>query len=850
LNNFSFYLLNLPNLFILYPQYGTRCNSQNHMPFYKLQKISEIVDGTLTGTSDIEILHLLTDSRKVVYPSGSLFFAIKGLNHDGTKYIPELYNQGVRAFVTDKLPITHLEMTGAGFIVVNDVLRALQKLAACHREKFNGPVVAITGSNGKTILKEWIYQSVQTDKNLVRSPKSYNSQIGVPLSVWQIEPYHDMAIIEAGISLPGEMEKLARVIQPDIGIITNIGEPHQENFTDYRQKCVEKLKLFFQSKKIVFCADQLIIAEELQKSEFAQIEKFSWSRKENSNVWLKSVQIDSEKSVLECVYNRKSFELELPFTDEASIENGMLLVTFLLMLGYTPDTIKARIKILTPVAMRLELKQGINRCTLINDTYNSDLGSLTIALDYLDHQKQHSLKTVILSDILQSGRSGEDLYQDVSNILTQKKITRFIGIGPELFKNRNLFSGNATFYSSTDEFLATFRKDFIENELILLKGSRAFEFEKILKLMEKKAHETVLEINLDALVHNLNYFRSRLKPGVKLVAMVKAFSYGSGSFEIANILQFHRVDYLAVAFADEGVALREAGITLPIMVMNPEKSSFDTIIRYKLEPEIYSFRVLNEFSEELEKTEIVNYPIHIKLDTGMHRLGFMEGEIQKLIDLLKQKSTVQVQSVFSHLAGSDEEQFDGFTSSQMEVFQKQSTRIKGAFSHKILQHILNSAGIERFPEYQFDMVRLGIGLYGISATDQDRVRNISTLKTVILQVKEVPANDTVGYSRRFKAVKNTRIGILPIGYADGLHRILGNGVGKLLVNGNFVPIIGSICMDMCMIDITGVDAGEGDEVIVFGDNYPITELARQMNTIPYEVLTSISPRVKRIYYQE
>jgi alanine racemase len=820
------------------------------MPFYKFQKISEIVEGTLVGAIDLEIINLLTDSRKIVYPSGSLFFAIKGCNHDGNKYIPELYNQGVRAFVTDKLPEKYLDLYGAGFIIVTDVLAALQKLAAYHRQKFNHPVVAITGSNGKTILKEWIYQSVHTEKNIVRSPKSYNSQIGVPLSVWQMEPYHEMAIIEAGISLPGEMEKLERIIKPDIGIVTNIGEPHQENFIDYHQKCTEKLKLFRNCKKVVFCADHLLVADELQKPEFAPIEKYSWSRKENNNIWLKSVIKGSGKSVLQCVCNQVPCELELPFIDEASIENAMSLITFLGVLGYTTDEIRSRLKLLSPVAMRLELKQGINRCTLINDTYNSDLGSLTIALEYLDHQKQNNSKTVILSDILQSGRSGKDLYLEVSNLLKQKEVSRFIGIGPELVKNKDLFTGDATFYASTDEFLSSFRKDWIENEIILLKGSRTFAFEKILKLIERKAHETVLEINMDALVHNLNYFRSKLKPGVKMVTMVKAFSYGSGSFEIANLLQFHRVDYLAVAFADEGVALRDAGITLPIMVMNPEKSSFDTIIRYNLEPEIYSFRVLNDFAGELDSDGITKYPIHIKLDTGMHRLGFMETEIQKLIDLLKTKRAVQVQSVFSHLAGSDEEKFDGFTALQLEVFQKQSSRIIEAFPHKIIRHILNSAGIERFPDFQFDMVRLGIGLYGISATDQANMRNISTLKTVILQVKEIPANETVGYSRRFKAVKNTRIGILPIGYADGLHRILGNGVGKLLVNGKFVPIIGNICMDMCMVDLTGIDACEGDEVIVFGDKYPVTELAQQMNTIPYEVLTSISPRVKRIYFQE
>jgi alanine racemase len=500
--------------------------------------------------------------------------------------------------------------------------------------------------------------------------------------------------------------------------------------------------------------------------------------------------------------------------------------------------------------MRLELKQGINDCTIINDSYNSDLGSLNIALDFLNHQNQHEKKTVILSDILQSGKKGEHLYGEIGKLVAQKNITQFIGIGQDLINHQHLFKENSQFYHSTEEFLNDFHKEHFANESILLKGSRSFEFERILKVLEEKVHETVLEINLNAMVHNLNYFRSRLKPGTKVVAMVKAFSYGSGSFEIANILQFQRVDYLGVAFADEGVALRKAGITVPIMVMNPEKSSFDQIIQYQLEPEIYSFKVLQQFAATVENFGQMHYPVHIKLDSGMHRLGFMEKDVDKLITVLQSQEQLQIKSVFSHLAGSDEEQFDGFTRAQIKVFDQESTKICKAFSHKILLHILNSAGIERFPEAQYDMVRLGIGLYGISAIDQNNVQQVSKLKTIILQIKQIPTNETVGYSRRFKAEKLTPVGIVPIGYADGLHRSLGNGVGKLMVKNTMVPIIGSICMDMCMVDLTGIDAQEGDEVIVFGDNNPITKLAALMNTISYEVLTSISQRVKRVYYQE
>jgi alanine racemase len=820
------------------------------MPAYSIKQITDIVRGKLQGNTDAVIKNLLTDSRNVVYPANSLFFAIKGERHNGHAFIYDLYNLGVHAFVISDIPANISNYSNAAFIIVENVLQALQDLAAYHRSQFKRPVVAITGSNGKTIIKEWMYQAMHTDKHVMRSPKSYNSQIGVPLSLWNLEPDHNIAIIEAGISLPGEMEKLEAMIRPDIGIFTNIGEPHQENFSNYQEKCNEKMHLFKNCKVLIYCRDHTYISNALNSDNYKHLKTITWSAKETADITVTSVKVNNSFTSITGNYNRQKFDFSIPFTDDASLENSLHLITFLLFQGYAMNTIAEKLKNLTPVAMRLELKHGINNCTIINDSYNSDLGSLAIALDYLDHQKQSPKKTLILSDILQSGRPMGELYKEVKSLITHKKVNRFIGIGPELSKQHDLFDASSQFFESTNEFIAAFRKDIFLNETILLKGSRAFEFERILKLLEKRVHETVLEININALVHNLNYFRSKLKPGVKLVAMVKAFSYGSGSFEIANILQFQRVDYLAVAFADEGVALREAGITLPIMVMNPEKSSFDTIIRNKFEPEIFSFAVLQDFTEAVKKAGITQFPVHLKLDSGMHRLGFMESEIDNLIVLLKNQNSLKIQSIFSHLAGSDEEQFDNFTNEQIKVFRFNSDKIIQAFPYKIMRHILNSAGIERFPDAQFDMVRLGIGLYGISALDATNVKNISTLKTVILQTKEVDKDESVGYSRKFLAKKPTRIGILPIGYADGLHRCLGNGVGKLLVNGKFVPIIGNICMDMCMIDITDIKAEEGDEVIVFGDNNPITEIAKQMNTIPYEVLTSISPRVKRIYYQE
>lgn len=821
------------------------------MPSYSIQKIGEVLNGKQIGDADITVKNLLTDSRNVIYPANSLFFAIRGERHDGHAYITDLYEKGVKAFVVEYIPEPCNDFRDCVFLVVANVLTALQQLAAYHRKQFNNPVIAITGSNGKTVVKEWLYQAVHNDKHVVRSPKSYNSQVGVPLSIWQIETFHDIAIIEAGISLPGEMEKLERIIQPTIGLITNIGEPHQENFTDYKKKCEEKLKLFSHCKTVVYCKDHELIDEVLQAPSYAMSAKKTWSKGGNADVMVQSVSVGADKTTITGIYlGKKLFGLEIPFTDEASIENALHLVTLLLTLGYDIHAIERMLMQLSPVAMRLELKQGINNSSIINDSYNSDLGSLAIALDYLEHQKQHTKKTVILSDILQSGRSSESLYREVSGLLAQKNIQRFIGIGPELMKYRSFFKPDSRFYPDTTSFINDINRETFANETILLKGSRAFQFENILIFLEKKVHETVLEINLNALVHNLNYFRSLLKPGVKMVAMVKAFSYGSGSFEIANVLQFQRVDYLAVAFADEGVALRDAGITVSIMVMNPEKSSFNTIIRNHFEPEIYSFKELESFKAAVEKAGQKQFPVHLKMDTGMHRLGFMKEELDTLIEWLAGTDVIKVQSVFSHLAGSDEAQFDEFTRLQIENFRYASDKVQKSLSYPVIRHILNSAGIERFPEAQFEMVRLGIGLYGISAVDQSMVKNVSTLKTNILQVKEIDINESVGYSRRFMATRKTKIGILPIGYADGLHRILGNGVGKLMVNGYFVPIIGSICMDMCMVDLTGVVANEGDEVTVFGEHYPVTELAKQMKTIPYEVFTSISPRVKRIYYQE
>ncbi len=817
------------------------------MHTYSIREIATAIQARTFGDPDKTFQHIIIDSRTLTSPSSGLFIAIKGERHNGHQYIEDLYQKGVRCFLVEE--ISFELHAGASYLVTRNSLEGLQKIATFHRLRFQIPIIGITGSNGKTIVKEWIYQSLQRTKNVVRSPKSFNSQVGVPLSIWLLEPQHDIGIFEAGISKPGEMVKLENIIQPLVGVFTNIGEPHQENFYSISEKCTEKMKLFKASKAIIYCKDYEMIHSMVLSPEYKHLDSIAWSKQSSAYLQVTSVDTHEAKTVIRGICLNADFEFAIPFIDDASVENALHLITFLFYMGYNRAFVEECIYNLSPVAMRLELKQGANQCTIINDSYNSDLGSLAIAIDFLMNQRQHPQKTVILSDILQSGQKAEILYQEVANLLKSKNVSRLIGVGPEILNNRGKFETNSEFYYSTKEFLDQNQKNKFSNEAILLKGSRLFEFENILTLLEEKAHETVLEINMNSLVHNLNYFRSILKPATKIIAMVKAFSYGSGSHEIANLLQYHRVDYLAVAFADEGVSLRESGITMPIIVMNPEKHSFSQIIKYNLEPEIYSFKVLKEFIHEVAANGIFNFPVHIKIDTGMHRLGFMPSEIDLLIQELKLSETLKIESIFSHLAGSDEEELDYFTFEQVDVFEKISAKFNNSFPYSIMRHILNSAGIERFASAQYDMVRLGIGLYGISANNA-ALKQVNRLKTVILQIKDIPANETIGYGRKYKARESIRIAILPIGYADGLHRVLGNGTGKLYIKGQLANIIGNICMDMCFLDITGIETKEGDEVIIFGDEYPISEISKQMKTIPYEVLTSISRRVKRVYYQE
>ncbi|MFC2152723.1 bifunctional UDP-N-acetylmuramoyl-tripeptide:D-alanyl-D-alanine ligase/alanine racemase [Bacteroidota bacterium] len=818
---------------------------------YSVKEISNIIKAQLVGKFDYNIEHLLIDSRNIIASSNSLFFAIRGERHDGHNFIDDIYNQGVHNFVVEFLPKNHFSFPKANFLVVKSTLQALQILASNHRKRFDYPVIGITGSNGKTIVKEWIFHVLQGEKQIVRNPKSYNSQVGVPLSVWLMDAVFDLAVFEAGISLPEEMEKLKKIIQPTIGIITNVGEPHQENFTDYKQKVKEKLKLFSNSEIIVYSKDQELIHKTIQEDEvLAQKQLFTWSQNAEADLKVRITRNENNQTQIDYQYKDKQDFILIPFTDKASVEDAIHSLALIYALNYNAEDFKSKFETLPPIAMRMELKKGINNCTVINDSYNSDLNSLSIALNYLDQQNQHSKKTIIISDILQSGRNDKVLYNEVNSLLKKLKIDQLIGIGESISLQSHQFNLEKSFYPSTEDFLNNFKKDNFNDQAILLKGSRNFHFEKISSVLEEKAHRTILEINLNALVHNLNYFKSKLKPETKVMVMVKALSYGSGTHEIASILQYQRVDYLGVAFADEGVALREAGIKTPIIVMNPEQNSFDLMLKHKLESEIYSFKILHQFVQEAKKQKIKDYPVHIKLDTGMNRLGFLRNEIPKLIKELKDSENIKVASIFSHLAASDDDIHDRFTKKQIALFDALSKEICSSFNYKIIRHISNSAGIERFPKAQFEMVRLGIGLYGISTINQDQLATVSTLKSTVIQVKQVPKDETIGYNRKAKAEKDITIAVVPVGYADGLNRKLSNGKGKLYINGFFVPIVGNICMDMCMVDITNCNIHEGDEVIIFGQEQSVIELANLLDTIPYEIFTSVSSRVKRVYYQE
>lgn len=821
---------------------------------------------------DAQIEHILIDSRKLIFSATSLFFALSSSRRNGLLFIAELYTKGVRNFVVQEIPeAAAINYPAANILLVKNVLQSLHLLAAWHRNQFLLPVIGITGSNGKTIVKEWLYQLLQSDYNIVRSPKSYNSQIGVPLSVWQTNQQHTLGIFEAGISQPDEMQKLEKMIAPGIGIFTNIGDAHSEGFLNIRQKINEKLQLFVRSNVLIYGADNLELNETIINFAFkikdkTPLELFTWGTKETTNLQIISIEKKAGNSIITANYNDKTIEgqspvnhhqpqtINIPFTDDASIENAINCWCVLLYLKVNEDIIAARMKQLRTVEMRLELKKGINNCSVINDSYSADINSLNIALDFLAQQQQHPNRTLVLSDILQSGKNSQELYTTIAALLQQKKINRLIGIGSEISKQQAAFKDikQTVFFDSVADLKQQFHSLHFFNESILLKGARVFEFEQISHLLEEKAHQTVLEINLSAITHNLKKYQQLLNPSVKLMAMVKAFSYGSGSFEIANLLQFHKVDYLAVAFADEGVELRKAGISLPIMVMSPEEATFDVIVQYDLEPELYSFTILQSFYQYLTTAGIEYYPVHIKLDTGMHRLGFEQSDMAQLKKYLTQFTRLKIQTVFSHLVGSDNPLHDDFTIKQASIFNECCQQLQQVICYPFISHLSNTSAIIRHGNLQYDMVRLGIGLYGVDSNSnmQEQLHNVTTLKTSVAQIRIVKAGESVGYNRSGMVTKDTKVATVRIGYADGYPRTLGNGNGKMQVQGKLAPVIGNVCMDMTMLDVTGIDIKEGDAVTVFGKDLPVQQLAKWSNTIPYEILTGISQRVKRVYFEE
>ncbi|MBO5678403.1 MAG: bifunctional UDP-N-acetylmuramoyl-tripeptide:D-alanyl-D-alanine ligase/alanine racemase [Bacteroidaceae bacterium] len=821
---------------------------------YPIETIAALIGAEHIGHREGMVEWLLTDSRSLCFPEETLFFALVSKRGDGHHYITELYERGVRQFVVSVRPddVMLHACPEAGFLVVENTLDALQLLGEKHRKAFDIPVVGITGSNGKTIVKEWLSQLLAHTLNVARSPRSYNSQVGVPLSVWQINGHTQVALIEAGISEPEEMQRLQQIVNPTIGILTNIGGAHQENFSSLEEKCIEKLALFRNSDVIIYDGDDALIASAVEKT-LPSMQKMAWSRTDTDKpLYISSVKSEAKSSTITYCYQGTEDSYTLPFADEASIENSIHCLAVCLCLQLPSQVIAQHMARLEPVAMRLEVKEGKNGCTLINDSYNSDIASLDIALDFMARRPEREglERVLILSDLQQTGLPAPTLYAKVAELVESRGIERIIGIGPQLVDNAALFSIKKSFYTDTASFVQSAEISLLRKALILVKGSRSYGFDQIAEQLTLKVHETILDINLGALIDNLNYYRGQLSPSTKMVCMVKAFAYGSGFYEIAKTLQDHRVDYLAVAVADEGEQLRKAGITANILVMNPEMTAFKTLFDNHLEPEIYSFALLEAMIHACEREGYTHYPVHIKIDTGMSRLGFRPDELPQLIERLQKQHAVLPRSVFSHFAGSDSCDLDAFTHLQAARFADAAHQLQASFSHKILCHICNSAGIERFPEYHHDMVRLGLGLYGISPVDNRLLHPVSSLRTTILQIHDVPETETVGYSRRGQLIRPSRIASLPIGYADGLNRRLGNRVGYCIVNGCKAPYVGNICMDVCMIDVTDIDCHEGDSVEIFGPSLPVTQVAEWLGTIPYEVMTGISTRVKRVYSLE
>jgi Alr-MurF fusion protein len=817
-------------------------------------QVAALCKGTLHQlVSDLPLSYLLFDSRKLVVSPGATFFALRGQQQDGHRYLQEAYEGGIRCFVAEQAPLQ--PMPDANILLVPNSLAALQQLAAWHRQQYALPVLAITGSNGKTIVKEWLSSLLSSQEQVVRSPKSYNSQIGVPLSVWQINEHHTIGIFEAGISQKGEMAALQQVLKPQLGIFTNIGPAHDRGFASLQEKVAEKALLFADAHTIVYCRDHAPVHACLQER-YPQKNLIGWSMQASEGPWRAQVVRRQRDSLLQLHLPDGEHSYRISFRDNASIENCLHCLFFLHSQGYAHAELQKQLSQLALPAMRLELKQGVNGSYILDDAYNNDLAGLQVALEFLQQQKHLRKKTVILSDLLQTGLPEAQLYARVAELLQMHQVGRLVGIGPAISRAAPLFDtiAHSSYYPDTETFLQDHPERQISRELVLIKGARPFGFERLVNRLQQKVHGTVLEIDLDALAHNLNFYRSRLQPGTKTMVMVKAFAYGSGSHEVAHLLQYQNVDYLAVAYPDEGISLRQSGISLPIMVMNAASDTFSSLLEWELEPELYSLSQLKAFLHYL-KTHRKHARVHLKMDTGMHRLGFSRADLPELIELLQnsqrlQRPPLEIRSLFSHLAGADSAQFNDFSHQQAGQLTDYYEQLAGILGHRPMRHLLNSAGILRFPEYHFDMVRLGIGLYGaeVSGMEQRALHPISTLKTTISQVKEIPEGETVGYSRSQAAGQNMKLATIAIGYADGFDRRFSNGVGKVLINGGLAPVVGRVCMDMTMVDVSGMDVEEGDEVVIFGPERPITQLATDIGTIPYEILTSVSERVKRVFY--
>jgi alanine racemase len=817
---------------------------------YTIEQIAEVTGAKRQGTAPASINWLLTDSRSLCFPEETLFFALQTQKNDGHRYIDTLMRRGVRNFVVTQVPqpseADKQLMANCNFLLVKSPLTALQRLAAHHRAQFNIPVVGITGSNGKTTVKEWLYQLLSPNFNVCRSPRSYNSQVGVPLSAWLMTSHHDLAVFEAGISEMGEMERLEEIIRPTVGVMTNLGSAHQEHFPSYKVKCAEKMLLFKHCQKVVTNG---------QDSTIGQCAALLPKGVERCNLTLEKVEKTEGQTTVHFLHDGKRWKYTIPFTHEAAIENSITCMATALALetGIPTETLCQRMEHLEPVAMRLEVKEGVRGCTLINDSYNSDVHSLGIALDFMSRRPdtKRQRRTLILSDILQSGEMPRMLYRQVAQMAASRGIEKAILVGREISQCADCFPMEHEAFTTTEELMRSETFQRLRDAFVLIKGARSFQFDQLSDLLTLKVHQTILEVNLGALRANVNYYRRLMRPETKMVCMVKASAYGIGSFETSKTLQDAGVDYLAVAVADEGADLRKAGITANIMIMNPEMTSFKLLFDEKLEPEVFSFEILEALIQAAEKYGITNFPIHIKLDTGMHRLGFNpERDMPRLIDRLSKQTALVPCSVFSHFVGSDSNDFDAFSRKQFALFDQASRQLQASYNHRILRHICNSAAIEHFPEYHLDMVRLGLGLYGINPIDNAVLNNVATLKTTILQIRDVPKGDSVGYSRRTILERDSRIAAIPIGYADGLDRHLGNRNCYCLVNGKRADYVGNICMDVCMIDVTDIDCKVGDYAVIFGNALPVTVLSDVIGTIPYEVLTGISTRVQHVYVEE